>query len=120
MKLINVSAVGGAGLSLVLALGAGAALADRPSAISSVCLDGGRSAETCACAEEKLVSMLPPAAYADYQAVAEMRLADPSRNPTLTDAAQTVANERGMELDALRSSLKNAVEMHRQTMRECN
>ncbi|MEL6977900.1 MAG: hypothetical protein AAGM38_04380 [Pseudomonadota bacterium] len=119
MKIVKHAAIGLAGATLAAMLGS-SAFADRPSAISSVCLDGGRSAAVCACAEEKLQGLLPAEDFADYEAVAETRLADPSGNPTLTAAAETVAAQKGVSLDELRTEIANAVQMHRQFMRDCN
>lgn len=107
----------GAALTLAMTLSAGAAFAQSSTYVEGICLEGGRSAAICTCADEKLFALLGEEKYGDYEALIMERLANPSAQ--WDGAIAALAAKRGVSDSEIKANVFPAAEMHRQFMREC-
>ena len=88
-----------------------------PTVVEAVCLEGGRDAETCACAEQRLFERLGRDPYAQYEAVAQAYLAD--RDAGWAAAAADIAATTGADAGTILSQTRLHGEIHREEMRAC-
>lgn len=106
-----------------LALWSGAASAQAqpsdqpPTVVEAVCLEGGRAARLCACAEQRMYDRLGDQAYAQYEAVAQAYLTQPKEG--WRSAAADVAAITGGVTDKILEQTKSHGRAHREEMKAC-
>lgn len=104
-------------LAAAFPLAAAVAWAQAPTVVEAVCLNGGRSASVCACAEERLFTRLGQDPYAEYEAVAQAYLANPSGG--WDGASQDVAAVTGDDAEAVLRDVQLYGQFHREEIRSC-
>ncbi|MEM9724849.1 MAG: hypothetical protein AAF909_05220 [Pseudomonadota bacterium] len=97
---------------------AGPGLAQAPpTVVEAICLNGGRSPAVCACAERTLFERLGDDPYAQYEAVGQAWLSNPSGG--WDGAAADVAARIGGDPREILNQTKLYGQLHREVMRAC-
>lgn len=105
------------GLSLIVASVPALAQSQAPTVVEAICLEGGRPARLCACAENRLFRRLGNEEYAQYEAVSQAYLAN--REGGWPAAAQDVAAITGGKAETILAETRQHGQAHREEIQDC-
>lgn len=105
------------GLCAAIVANSAQAQTQPPTVVEAICLEGGRSASLCACAELRLFDRLGPQAYAQYEAVSQGYLSDPDAGWEAAAAEIGDLTERAGRV--VFEETKSHGRAHREEMKAC-